>query len=300
MYSLRRVGSRLLATGLLTVLGNLAGAQETPLPEDPAVAAILETKPITPFECIRAAKILSDRKRPDLAKQYLQKVIDAKLDQEALENLAQQYGSTIFVQLSARGDLYPESKQVADAVLGARKAELQDPKRLEDLIKKLQDPSAEKRGAAIASLIEAREVAVTTMIEVLADPARAAEYPQVRAALVAMGQDSVEPLLAIFDQADVKLKVQAIAVLGQLKAPRVQLFLFQPYFSESNDAAVRAAAGAALKQLIGTLPSKSRALQILMDNAKNYFDLRQPMPGAIQGKVEEWDWEAARGECAVT
>jgi len=187
----------LLAAGLLTVLGNLAGAQETPLPEDPAVAAILETKPITPFECIRAAKILSDRKRPDLAKQYLQKVIDAKLDQEALENLAQQYGSTIFVQLSARGDLYPESKQVADAVLGARKAELQDPKRLEDLIKKLQDPSAEKRGAAIASLIEAREVAVTTMIEVLADPARDVSHLSIVPNLVGRDRVNAEPVLIV-------------------------------------------------------------------------------------------------------
>ncbi len=75
---------------------------EEPLaPEDPAVAAILETKPTTPGECVRAAKILSDLKRPDLAKQFLQKVIATKLDQSALAKLAEQFGSATFFQLSA-------------------------------------------------------------------------------------------------------------------------------------------------------------------------------------------------------
>ena len=49
------------------------------MPDDPAAAAILETKPSTPGECIRAAKILSDLKQPDLAKRFHSQAEDQHL-----------------------------------------------------------------------------------------------------------------------------------------------------------------------------------------------------------------------------
>ena len=101
----------------------------------------------------------------------MQKVIDAKLDSAALENLAQEFNSAMFVQLAARSDLHPQSQQLADAVLAAQNAALQNPQRIGELIKQLQDPSAEKRSEAFSGLVEARGAAVSAMIEALADPA---------------------------------------------------------------------------------------------------------------------------------
>jgi len=273
--------------------------EEPAVPEDSAVAAILATKPGTPNECIRAAKILSDLKRPDLAKKFLQKVIEAKLDAPALAKLAEEFGSAMFVQLGARLDLHPQSQQLADAVLAAQNAELQNPERVAELIKQLQDPSAEKRKAAFSGLMDARGAAVSAMIEALADPARAAEQEAIRTALAAMGRQAVDPLLEILVQADPKLKEQAIAVLGELKAPALQLFLFQPYFSEKNDTRVRAAAGAALQKLGGALPTKDQAVRLLTENAQKYFNHRQIMPGVIEGKVEVWHWDEAQHRCAA-
>lgn len=274
-------------------------SEETAVPEDSAVAAILETKPSTPTECIRAAKILSDLKRPDLAKQFLQKVIESNLDAPALAKLAEQLGSATFVQLSARADLQPQSRQLADAVLAAHTAQLQNPQRLAELIKLLQNPSADKRSAAFSGLMEARGAAVSAMIEALADPARADEHLQIRTALAAMGRVAVDPLLGVLDQADPQLKAQAIAILGEIKAPQLQLFLLQPYFSEKNDAAVRAAAGAALQKLGGSLPAKDQAIRILTENAKNYFNYRQTVPGIVEGKVEVWHWDKSRRQCVA-
>jgi hypothetical protein len=291
----------LLAAAMAAALANPAWAQDQPAaPDDPAVAAILETKPSTPGECVRAAKILSDLKRPDLAKQFLQKVLEAKLDQAALAKLADQFGPAAFVQLSVRTDLRPESKQLADAVLGAHNAELQNPQRLAKLIKQLQAPSAEQRRAAFAGLMEAREAGVAELVQVLADPERESEYTAVRTALAAMGRQAVNPLLTILEQADTKLQVQAIAVLGALKAPRLQLFLLQPYFSEKTDPVVRAAAGDALRKLSGALPTKNQAVHVLMENARMYFNLPQPMPGAIEGEVENWQWDEAQRQLTAT
>jgi hypothetical protein len=271
---------------------------ETPaVPEDSAVAAILSTKPSTPAECVRAAKILSDLKRHDLAKPLLQKVIDAKLDQQALAELADSFGSTIFVQLSARVDLHPQSSQLADAVLAAQNAALQNPELISGLIKQLQDASAEKRSEAFSGLMLARGAAIAAMVEALADPAREAEHPIIRTALAAMGRQAVDPLSGILEQGDPKLKVQAISIMGELKAPGLQLLLFEPYLSQKNDAQVRAAAGAALKKLSGALPARNQAIRLLIVEAKNYYDGRQTPPGVAQDKAEVWHWDEAQRKC---
>ncbi|MGW8257384.1 MAG: hypothetical protein ACWGMZ_07870, partial [Thermoguttaceae bacterium] len=198
---------------------SLAHAKQSVATDDPAVLAILETKPATPAECVRAAKILADLHQPELAKQFLQKVIDAKLDRSALANLGEQFGSTTFISLSAELDLHPQSLQLADAVFEARNAELQSPERLAALIKQLQSTSAEKRSAVFSGLMEAREAGVGALIETLADPKRANQWPAIRTALVAMGRQALGPLLAILDQGDSRQQEQAMAILAELNAP---------------------------------------------------------------------------------
>jgi hypothetical protein len=269
------------------------------LPDDPAAAAILETKPSTPGECIRAAKILSDLKRPDLAKELLQKVIDAKLEEKALAILADEFGSAMFVQLSARSDLHPQSQQLSVAVLAAKNVELQNPQRVAELIRQLQDPSGEKRSEAFAGLMDARGAAVSAMIEALADPGRTAQHLSIRTALAAMGRQAADPLSEILDQAEPELKLQAVGIMGEMKAPALQLYLFQPYFSPKSDAKLRAAAGSALKKLGGALPSKDQAVRLLMDNAKKYFNHRQIVPGVADGKTEVWHWDESQRQCVV-
>ena len=80
----------------------------------PPVAAIMATKPSTPAEQVRAAKILAGLDRPDLAKGFLAKVLAANLDQAALFDLEQQFGAPLFINLSIRPELAPEGQQLAD------------------------------------------------------------------------------------------------------------------------------------------------------------------------------------------
>ena len=166
---------------------NEKALSEKPPPENPAVAAILETKPTTPEECVRAAKLLFDFDRADLAKGFLKKALDANLDQQQLADLGEQIGTPVFFDLRDRPALQPEAKQLADAVAAAVKARLEDSQRIAALIQQLQDPSAEKRLQAIVGLQKSGEAAVAPLIAVLADPARAAEHANVRAALAEIG-----------------------------------------------------------------------------------------------------------------
>ena len=119
-------------------------AEPAPLPlaeEDPAVKAILESKPATLAQCSRAAKILADLQRPDLAKVLLKKVLDAQPTEEQFVALANEFGVAMFLDLASQKELLPEARQLADAVVAANNRQLQDPKRLAGLIEQLQDPA---------------------------------------------------------------------------------------------------------------------------------------------------------------
>jgi len=276
-------------------------SDKTP-PENPAVAAILETKPTTPEECVRAAKMLVDFNRADLAKGFLKKALDAKLDPQQLADLGEQVGSPVFFDLADRPELQPEAKQLANAVAAAVKARVEDGKRIAALIRQLQNPSAEKRLQAIVGLQAARDVAIGPLIAVLADPGRAGEHANVRAALVEMGRAVLPPLLAVVEQADPQVAVQAIQVLGAMNDARVAPSLLRPCLSDKSDPAVREAAAAALKQLGVTIRSRAEAVKLLTSDAKTYFELPRVVEdygGGAVGKTELWRWDAARWQCVA-
>ena len=147
----------LLATSLAAEVWSQQLDQQPDLPEpdSPAVLAVLETNPSTREECVRAAKILADLGRPDLSKQFLRRVIDAKPSQEELTGLIDKFGSAMFVGMAAKEELLPEAKQLADAILAAANQQLQDPKRIAKLIEQLQDPTPDVRYRALAGLKDA-------------------------------------------------------------------------------------------------------------------------------------------------
>jgi HEAT repeat protein len=268
-------------------------------PEDPTVAAILATKPTTPEECVRAAKTLVELKRADLAKGLLKKALDAKLDPQQLADLGQAVGLPMFFDLADNSALQPEAKQLADAVAAAIKSRLEDSKRIAALVQQLQDPSAEKRLEAIVGLQAARDAAIGPLLAVLADPARAAEHANVRAALAEMGRAALPPLVAIVEQADPKVAVQAIQVLGAMKDARVALSLVMPALSDKSDPAVREAAAAALKQLTGSVPTRAEAVRRLVDAAKASSGGQESINGTNNGKAERWQWDAAKRQCVA-
>ncbi len=88
---------------------------------DPAVDTIVESNPKTPRELLRAAAILADLDRADLAKKYLQKLLAAKLNDEALADLAAHVDSDLLLRMSTNKALAPEGQQIAGAMLGARR-----------------------------------------------------------------------------------------------------------------------------------------------------------------------------------
>ncbi|MGO9113862.1 MAG: hypothetical protein ACLP9L_31925 [Thermoguttaceae bacterium] len=267
-------------------------------PEDPVVTALLTSNPTTPAEIFRTAQLLLGAGRPELAKQFLQKLLDAKLDDGQWTALVDEFHSPAFTDLADRTELRPQSEELIHAALSAVNRRLHDPARLAAEIKQLQDPSPEARARALASLQGAHGAGVNVLIAVLADPQRAAEYPAVRAALVAMRGDAIDPLADIIDRAEPALMIQAIEALAQMRATQATVYLFLPALSEESDVRVRAPARAAIVQLLGRLPGKAQAAQQLYDLARSYFAGKQTMRVDADGRVTLWAWDPATRQCA--
>lgn len=278
-----------------------APAEMAPMrPDDPAVEAILATQPTTPAELVRAAKILADLDRPDLAKRFLKQVLDANLDEQQLVALEALYGAGMFTRMAARDDLAPEARQLNEAVLAAVTRHVRDPARLAGLVGQLQAPTPEARYQALVELRRAGSAAVAPLMAVLADPNRAAEHANARAALVELGSRAVDPLIAMLESGDAKLTAQAIGVLADIGSREAIVFLQAPFVSEESDPQVRQAAAAALVKLTGRTPSRQEAARLLAQRAEEHFERRRPLDADLEGEVELWIWDGdARQAVAV-
>ena len=201
--------------------------------------------------------------------------------------------------MAGQAALQPEAKQLANAAMAALGARLQDPKRIAGLIQQLQDPSEDKRLRAMVGLQEAGSAAVGPLLSVLADPARAAEHANVRAVLAEMGRTARGPLVAVVEGADPKLAVEAIRVLGAMKDSSAAYCLLKPCYWANSPAAVRATAELELQRLTGNVPTRAKAVRLLTDAARAYFDRRQPVEGVVDGKVELWRWDEHQRRCVA-
>jgi len=261
---------------------------------DPAVEAILETKPSTPSELVRAGKALAGFHRPDLARQQFKRVLDAKLDPKALAALCDEFGPATFSEIASRKELAPEGKQMAEAILSAKTQQLQDPQRLAGLIQKLNDPAPAVRGQAVAGLQDAGAAAVVPLVAVLADPQRAAEHANVRVALASLGPDAYGPLVAMLDASDPKVVVEAIRVLGTIRAHGPSFFLLSPCCQEKANPEVRAAAQEAAKRVWRHVPGREEAAEMLADLSRRYTQRAEPLSEDPSGKVILWWWDDAK------
>jgi CheY-like chemotaxis protein len=299
-----RIATRLIGVWLILAVVQGVCAQEpaapVPAPMAPGVAAIMATKPATPAEKVRAAKILAGLDRPDLAKQMLAEVLAANLDQQQLFELDQQFGAPLFVRFSALPQLAPEGKQLADAVLQAARAVLEDSARLDDLVRQLPSADMGTRTAAFQGLMQGGRVSIGVLIGALADPARDGEHEMARSALGQFGQAAVGPLLAAMHGGDANLKIQAIRTLAGIGAREAVPFFLAPAVAPGTDEQLQTIAQRGLVTFGRPVPDISVASAMLVQEAEDYLNGRKRFREDLDGNVTVWTWDTATGRPAST
>lgn len=261
---------------------------------NPVVLAIRESNPKTPDELMFAVQTLIDIGRTDEAKTYLKKLLESTPSQDALVTLHEKYGPASFLQLSRDHRLQPEGGQVGRAVLDATFQFSRDPARLRTLVQQLCDASAMVRGAALHRLRSLAGAAVPPLLEALADAKRSADHPRLRAALVALGQPVVPPLLGAVDCPDIPLRLHVITALGELRTPRAVPLLVGPSLARELPDQVRQAAQQAVTTIVGEMPTRPDAVQYLYHQAQGFFNGDLPGRPDHEDKIELWQWDAAQ------
>lgn len=270
-----------------------ANQQEVaPPPEalDPAVKALLESRPTSPEELLQATLIIIDLDQPAAAKPLVAQLVAAGLDDAAMADLAARFGSAAFIKLASVEELKPAGADFARQVLDAAERLAQDPTRLAELIEKLKHPSANVRHTAGLRLRSGGDKAVLALIAALQDPAFAEHLAAVRAALVLQGTPAVGPLAAVLEAAPDELAAQAAIVLGRLDR-QGELCLYAPALALHTAPGLQEAARTALERARGQLPLPAEAAAELYDLARAYFDGIEGVESDASGRFAIWQWD---------
>jgi CheY-like chemotaxis protein len=263
---------------------------------DPAVDTIVDSNPTTPAQLLQAAALLADLDRVDLAKKYLQQLAAAKPDENALAEAAGQVQPATLLRLADNADLQPEGRQLADAVLAAAAHLARDPARLQAEIEHLADPSLSVQRAALKRILAAHDDAVPALVSALGDANRAAVHPLVKEVLVNLGAQAVAPLGVALETDNESLKVQIIDVLRQIGSRNAVAYLAAPATAANSSSEVRAAACAALNEIVGAKnPSPEDAAKLLTAEIERYLKHDHPLKFDAAGNAEVWHWDPASG-----
>jgi CheY-like chemotaxis protein len=259
---------------------------------DPAVKALLATRPTTPEELLKAVEVLIDLRALDDAYALLKQLEKAKPDDEAWANLVEKLGSAVFLRLALIDELQPDGREISDAALAAAEHRARDPGRIAKLIDQLSDPSPAVRRGAMTRLLWGRETAIQALAAALIDPARKDSLSQIRAAVARFGRVALPPLTAMVRSSHEVAQVEAIHALAELGQSQAALEVFAPALLDSVPPEVRSAAQDALVKLIGRVPQSDEVVDTLLRKARSAFaeSLQEPDPDS--SPVTQWRWES--------
>jgi hypothetical protein len=266
------------------------------IPDDPAVLAVLESKPQTPFDLLRATQILTDLGHPRLALPFIKQLTGQKLDVEQQAALFKKFPSATLMRLARNAEIAKEIGPFLDGLYQSADAMRRNPARLAEWIKHLSDPSEAVRAQATQALLLAGNSAVAPLVAVMADPAREKEHRLAKRVLVQLGNEGVPALLGTLESPNDLIKTQVVEVLGAIQAEKAVASLMAPLVSPNSSLALRAMTAAAIQRISGRVPNSVEAMQLLEHAARRRLAESQLVGPQSDNVVEFWQWDAAKNE----
>lgn len=284
-----------LAVAFLLTPSIYSQSQETTGPQsletDPVVLAVQGSGPQSPSELLETTEILLNLGRFDLAQQYLDQLLQAKIDDEGLAALQRQFGSVLFYRFLREPQLGPSGIQFAKAVLQAAYRLSHDSARIERLISQLEDPAAEVRQTVITDLQEADTAAIGPLLKVLVDPARTSIHRLAREILRALGKPATDPLLAVLDSRDPAFHRVVIELLGDLGASHAAESLIQLAIDSEVEPSWQQTARQSLRKIVGVIPRHREATLFLRRRIDHYWSGQSPTAPDHENLVRVWHWD---------
>ncbi len=292
------VAGTLAAVGVVG-LALIGPAQEPSQPssagkKDPFVEALEETKPSTPDELIRAVRLLLDRRRPEAAKKYLQRLAQQQFNDAQLAELASRHGMDFFFRLAREPGLAPLGAQFHRRVLEAVKRHTLDPQRLAQAAKQLSDPSAQVRYQALRTLVRGRDEAAAAILRYV-EQQRPQDTSLYRDVLLRLGDDARGPTVAVTARPRLAAWPLAVEVtVRQRWNEALPWLLAFAIVSSEETQAVQQQARQAVARLLGRVPTRIQAITLLYPKAERYFAGQVPVRFLREQKHSYWSWQSGR------
>ncbi len=278
----------------------LLQAQDKPDAAQDVEDSPLIVEPGTPEEQFEAAILMSELGRFDLAKKYIEQLVDKKLSDKELLSIRDQFGTVQLFQLSRTKQLQPASQTLLNLVTEASRRNANDPARIDRILADL-DKSPRERELAILELKNIGIAAMPRLVQHLGNPESAQDRDRLVYIMTQMGRPVLPALFGTLDSHEPMLQTSALEVIGFLAKPEMIDPLWYFAFGEAEPPAVRASARVALARIIFGTAEKTKYITShgtqdrIMSSALAYLGNQKHWTTDDTGRVTLWKWDATRG-----
>ncbi|HBN74975.1 MAG TPA: hypothetical protein DD473_03975, partial [Planctomycetaceae bacterium] len=280
-------------TGMLQAQAIVPGEDEGKPVETP-----LAVEPTTDQDRFETAILMSNLGRNDLAKSYLQKLVDGKLSDDALLNLRDQFGTVELVRLARTPELLPQAQQLLDQVAAASRRNAMKPERIDKVLEDL-DGSPRIREQAIIELEKLGLAAMPRLVQHLGSPNSSQTKDQIVYLFSRMGEEIMPALMGGLDTDNTLLKTSLLDSIGVIGKPEDVRRLWYYAYSEQEAKVINQTARIAISRILyGTDKKASEVSSIgvaqeLMKLAQEHLSGQQNWPTGEDGRTELWVWDAS-------
>ena len=258
-----------------------------PAASSPAAApSPLLSEPTTADALFDAVVLMVDLARPELARLYMQNLLDANPDDVALLAMRDKHGPSVFLRLANLESLQPGSVTLLSRMNSAFARFAGDTTRIDGLIGELSG-SPSVRDAAILQLRSGGALVVPRLIEAIGDVEDDGTRELLVYTLTRLGSDVVPPLLGVLESRDANLRTTALEVLGRIGTRQTAVRLWHFAVDSGQPPGVRVAAAEAVSRL--TLGTWRRASDLSRDSALRALEqgARLRLAGGGRGVANE-------------
>jgi hypothetical protein len=265
---------------------------EDQVERNPVVISVQESNPQTMEDLARAIQVMMNLDRDDQAKIYLKKLVAIPGDDVQWYQLHRKYPTSFLMDLNSRAKLLPESKLLIKKISDASRKILNDPARLQNLVKQLNDSSQVKRATALADLQVLGAPAAAAILTGLADDSRSEEHVNLASALRKIGSDSLQPLLAGMQSKSRRVRYICTDILPNFRTPQSIEMLLGAMLANQDDPLLLKKTKESLTTLLGRVPREKDARATLYQSALDYLYGRNLIVPNTSDGIYSWDWQA--------
>lgn len=273
----------------------LAGDEESPL--------LVEPK--TPEATYDAIVLSVDLARPQLARRYLQRLMEMQPDAASLLRMRDAHGPASFLKLANIEALQPMSTQLLEQMQVAFREWANDPARISSLIDEL-DGTPRQRELAVIQLRTVGPPVVPRLLNHISAQEGTRQHDIVLYTLTRLGSFAIPPILGALHAPTVDMKTTAIEALGWVGTRDLVPHLLHPAFSADEPPGVQMAAQTAISRILRVSVERVRevssfgAAAELRDLATSHLLGQHEWPVDDDGTVAVWSWNDDSATVAVT